>query len=388
MENDPNMFMVVLLFLLVSGLAFVVIALATSFLRFQMMTESTAADEAGIEGDDKALKLELVRKLTGIKRRRASLTLLMMRVVPAAGATGEPSESIRTEFRDALQRELRNEDTVSRLDKGFGWGVLLVDADRDVSAIIKRLDETARDTQWPEGYQTPEGGWRIGVARSPDDGTTAAGLYEAGKRALDEAMEQGKVHVFASAPAADTPDVPDEGREHMDAIMDERQLIPALRKYIALYRKEDIPVTVIMTDIDHFDRYNNHYGKETGDAILRDFAAFLEKEIREEDLLARCDGDGFIMAMGIAPDIGEQVASRIHAALRRHVFDPDRKKLKLTASFGIAGYPDVVGNASRYLDAADHALRTAKAKGRNTCVRFTTDMLTAAVRSQGTKDVF
>lgn len=140
------------------------------------------------------------------------------------------------------------------------------------------------------------------------------------------------------------------------------------RKMIAMARRKDQPLGVIMMDLDHFKEYNDVYGHETGDRILRHFARTASRAIREANLAARYGGEEFVVFL---PETGSQscllVAERIRHAVERMVVPSGTEKPlpQVTVSLGIAIYPEHGQGLEEVLQAADRALYESKRAGRN-----------------------
>jgi diguanylate cyclase (GGDEF)-like protein len=140
------------------------------------------------------------------------------------------------------------------------------------------------------------------------------------------------------------------------------------RKLIAMARRKESPVGVIMMDLDHFKEFNDVYGHEVGDRILRHFAKTVTPAIRETNLAARFGGEEFVVLL---PDTGLQacllVAERIRNAVARSSvpLGPDRPSSQLTVSLGIAVYPQHGQTLEELLLASDKALYESKRAGRN-----------------------
>jgi diguanylate cyclase (GGDEF)-like protein len=114
---------------------------------------------------------------------------------------------------------------------------------------------------------------------------------------------------------------------------------------------------VVMIDLDGFKLVNDRFGHHAGDELLRDVAASLREAVRDQDTVARLGGDEFCV---LAPETdhagGDHLAERITEAVRRVTTGLD----SLSASVGVAVYPDHGGTAVAVLDAADAAQIAAK----------------------------
>jgi len=127
---------------------------------------------------------------------------------------------------------------------------------------------------------------------------------------------------------------------------------------------------IIMTDIDHFRRFNETYGSDAGDAVLRELAKFLKMNIQNKDIICRHSGGEFVVIM---PELSLTETGKQAEQLRLMIADDfgteyDGQTLKITASFGVAGFPDHGSGINDVLTAASQALRRAKTGGRNRIV--------------------
>jgi diguanylate cyclase (GGDEF)-like protein len=125
------------------------------------------------------------------------------------------------------------------------------------------------------------------------------------------------------------------------------------------------PLSLILMDVDRFKQINDTYGHLTGDAILQELAALMQKHIRTNDLLARWGGEEFtILIPGIDLEKAGQFAEKLRLIIEESLF---ADKLHVTCSFGISSY--IAGeDGDILLKRADKALYQAKADGRNRCV--------------------
>lgn len=123
---------------------------------------------------------------------------------------------------------------------------------------------------------------------------------------------------------------------------------------------DDIPVSVIMFDIDHFKEINDRFGHQAGDQVLREIATISKRLIRKTDVLIRYGGEEFMLIMLDAKGgDAEVVAEKIRTALEEHS--------RCTASFGVAEKNRFESYASWY-KRVDDALYKAKNDGRNRVV--------------------
>jgi diguanylate cyclase (GGDEF)-like protein/PAS domain S-box-containing protein len=138
---------------------------------------------------------------------------------------------------------------------------------------------------------------------------------------------------------------------------------------LALARSADsgLALAVMFIDVDHFKQINDTFGHATGDAVLKEFAARLQRAVRASDLAARLGGDEFVVILeGLHGDREPHAAAcRILAEVSRP-FDVLGRQVAVTTSVGIAFQATAGASAPQVLALADKALYEAKAGGRNT----------------------
>jgi diguanylate cyclase (GGDEF)-like protein/PAS domain S-box-containing protein len=134
-------------------------------------------------------------------------------------------------------------------------------------------------------------------------------------------------------------------------------------------------VAVLFVDLDDFKKINDTLGHETGDKVLVEAARRLNSVVRSGDTVGRLGGDEFIVLLGgLAEAIGARSVAENLIDRFREAFRIDGRELILTASLGIAVYPDDGAGSSELLRNADSAMYHAKALGRNTYSYFTDAM--------------
>lgn len=124
---------------------------------------------------------------------------------------------------------------------------------------------------------------------------------------------------------------------------------------------------VLMLDLDHFKRFNDTYGHDAGDAVLRETASFLLKSVRAEDIVCRFGGEEFVVILPAADlKVTQARAERIRARLREATLMHQGRSLgMITVSIGVAELPEHGSSAQELLEAADAALYRAKREGRD-----------------------
>lgn len=156
----------------------------------------------------------------------------------------------------------------------------------------------------------------------------------------------------------------------LTGLYNRRYLAEFLPRELARAERSKLPVAVILLDLDHFKRVNDSYGHEAGDIVLTAIGALLRGNVRGSDIACRYGGEEFAL---ILPETGVDAAARraedIRIAIYALSLSYAGKSLgKVTASFGVAVFPDHAQNTDDLLRAADVALYAAKGEGRNRVV--------------------
>ncbi len=137
------------------------------------------------------------------------------------------------------------------------------------------------------------------------------------------------------------------------------------------------PVSVLMSDIDHFKRVNTEYGHIGGDIALKELAKIILSvihESKEDDLAGRYGGEEFCVLM---PHTDEKRAMELAEIIRKrienHIFFIEGKEAKITISIGISNLPlhkEIIKDYEDLIKYADEALYICKYKGRNCCAIY------------------
>jgi diguanylate cyclase (GGDEF)-like protein len=138
-------------------------------------------------------------------------------------------------------------------------------------------------------------------------------------------------------------------------------------------RRYSAPLSLVMTDIDHFKKFNDTYGHQVGDMVLIKVADIIRETIRNEvDIPCRYGGEEFAI---IAPQTGledaKRMAERIRSAVENaELAGPNGKSLKITLSLGISTYPVNSTEKKDLILKADSAMYHSKENGRNMATHF------------------
>lgn len=127
-------------------------------------------------------------------------------------------------------------------------------------------------------------------------------------------------------------------------------------------------LSVVMADLDRFKKVNDDHGHAVGDRVLKLVARFLEKNVRDVDILARYGGEEFVILL---PEADKEEAHLVSERLRQKLAEHEVEGLPpLTMSLGVASYPEDGADVEMLIKKADAALYAAKQAGRNRVVRY------------------
>jgi len=188
-------------------------------------------------------------------------------------------------------------------------------------------------------------------------------------------------------------------------VYNHRYFYERLAQEVARAVRYELPLSLLMLDIDDFKLFNDRFGHRAGDDALRDLASLLNAQTRQNvDLVARYGGEEFAIilpstglvgavtvgerlrstiaengpALGEGGQAGNEVhvadggegaalgvAERIRSSIAGGVFGPPGSPTSITASVGVASFPAHAASADELVEAADRAVYLAKERGKN-----------------------
>ena len=152
----------------------------------------------------------------------------------------------------------------------------------------------------------------------------------------------------------------------LTGLANRRRLDDVLEVRLADAERSGVPISCLMIDVDHFKRFNDDFGHDAGDAVLREVAGVLKAVTRTDGLAFRYGGEEFLLLLpGLGPDQAAVRAEEIRVRIEALRLSYDGRELAgISASLGVASAPSHC-RMSRLVQTADAALLMAKTLGRN-----------------------
>jgi diguanylate cyclase (GGDEF)-like protein len=164
--------------------------------------------------------------------------------------------------------------------------------------------------------------------------------------------------------------------DHLTGVYNRRYLDKRIASEVIRARRYDMPLSMMMIDIDHFKDVNDRYGHQTGDRVLKNLSELLIKKVRVTDVVARYGGEE-IAILTIQTKISDtfDLAERLCKAVEASIMAPadeneHREAVGITVSIGVAGFDQNVFDSQDMIKNADAALYQAKREGRNRVIAY------------------
>jgi diguanylate cyclase (GGDEF)-like protein len=150
-------------------------------------------------------------------------------------------------------------------------------------------------------------------------------------------------------------------------LFNSRHLQTQLETELVRARRFDQAVALVFVDLDHFKQVNDSYGHQRGSAFLREVGQLLAQQLRTVDIPVRYGGDEFVVLCPQTDRVQATVCAwRLREAISNHVFlTSEGLAVHITASFGVAAFPQDASSGDDLMRAADLAMYQAKEGGRD-----------------------
>ncbi|MFN3397714.1 MAG: putative bifunctional diguanylate cyclase/phosphodiesterase, partial [Sulfurimicrobium sp.] len=150
---------------------------------------------------------------------------------------------------------------------------------------------------------------------------------------------------------------------------------------LSIAQRSEKPMAVLFLDLDHFKNINDTLGHHVGDELLVEIAKRLQSLVREEDTVSRLGGDEFVLLLPTSDVAGAaHVAEKLLETVAQR-YEHEQHELVITASIGIAMYPEDGEDFESLAKNADMAMYRAKQDGRNRYRFFTPEMQARSARN-------
>lgn len=156
-------------------------------------------------------------------------------------------------------------------------------------------------------------------------------------------------------------------RDPLSGLFNRRYMEESLEREYRRALRKNASLAIVMIDLDHFKRFNDSYGHEAGDAVIRELAKVFQAQLRAEDIASRYGGEEFVL---ILPETDMKAAMEcserlLEAARAIHIQHYGQILEGITLSIGVACFPQNGTHLETLVHAADGALYRSKENGRN-----------------------
>lgn len=156
-------------------------------------------------------------------------------------------------------------------------------------------------------------------------------------------------------------------RDGLTGLKNHRAFQERLQEEFERAVRYDMPLSLLIIDVDHFKQLNDALGHPAGDEVLKTVAWVLQKNSRQSDFVARYGGDEFVIILGNTSSAGARIFAE---RLRHEIEEIEWREYQITISVGIASLSLGTENRAQLISEADQALYHSKQLGRNRVTHF------------------
>ena len=155
-------------------------------------------------------------------------------------------------------------------------------------------------------------------------------------------------------------------RDSLTGLYNRRFLDETLSRELSRAERDKYSVSIVMLDLDHFKVFNDTYGHDVGDMMLKQLGKLLTAQVRAGDIACRFGGEEFVVVMPKASlSVAKQRANDWRMKFESQILIHEGEVLNATLSAGVAVYPLHGTTSEEIIRKADQAMYAAKAAGRN-----------------------
>jgi diguanylate cyclase (GGDEF)-like protein len=296
-----------------------------------------------------------------------------------AQAFNEMAAQLESRLSELDAERVRLRDSTARIGQALAFT-------HDIDRLLVVLAETALEATGADGVAVLGPGGELARAGEPDTGSErlelalTAGRQNFGRLVVRGSHFSAEAREVAASLVGQAAIALENARLHsiverqasidgLTGVSNRRAGEQALHSELSRVERFGGELAVVLADLDDFKNVNDRHGHPTGDAVLREFAATLNETVREFDIVGRWGGEEFALILPGTDAAGAaRVAERARAAFaERLVLAADGSRVAVTASFGVASFPEHTGERG-LVAAADAALYEAKRAGKNRVV--------------------
>jgi diguanylate cyclase (GGDEF)-like protein/PAS domain S-box-containing protein len=244
---------------------------------------------------------------------------------------------------------------VQTKNKNRGWmGVPMIIGDRVIGML-------AFDKNVPNFYNEEQSHFAVAFAAQAAIAIENARLYSDAQKELSEKIEaEGKLLILQK-------ELEEQAiRDSLTGLYNRRFLDETLTRELSRAERDKYSVSVVMLDLDHFKMFNDTYGHDVGDMMLKQLGKLLASQVRAGDIACRFGGEEFVVVMPKASlSVAKQRANDWRMKFESQILIHNGEVLNATLSAGVAVYPVHGTSGDEIIRKADQAMYAAKAAGRN-----------------------
>lgn len=239
--------------------------------------------------------------------------------------------------------------------KNRGWmGVPMIIGDRVVGML-------AFDKNAPNFYTQEQSQFALAFAAQAAIAIENARLYSDAQKELTEKIEAEEKLLKLQKELEEQAI-----RDSLTGLYNRRFLDETLSRELSRAERDKYSVSIVMLDLDHFKMFNDTYGHDVGDMMLKQLGKLLSSQVRAGDIACRFGGEEFVVVMPKASlSVAKQRANDWRMKFESQILIHEGEVLNATLSAGVAVYPLHGTTSDEIIRKADQAMYAAKAAGRN-----------------------